>query len=353
MRASAKDVPPGFRERAERLVTLARTRTRALVLTHDNPDPDSIAAALALAQIFREKAGLHTTIGYGGLIGRAENTALVSVLALPLVPLSRVVFAEHDLLCLVDTQPEMGNHSLPATHFPDVVIDHHPERPESSHAAHADVGGDFGATSTIAALYLRALGLTPTRQVATALFYGIKADTRNLARETEAEDVAAYHWLFPFVDQEALAAIEHPRLPADYFRLFHRALERARVYDDAIIADLGPIYTPDMVAEVAERHLALQGMRWSLALARFDGHLFVSLRARDVGANAGEMIRDVVETRGGSAGGHGQMAGGRLPLTALGEAQVQPRIDELVAAFCARFGVSTVGVPLLELPTAP
>ncbi len=58
-----------------------------------------------------------------------------------MVPMSRVVFDDHDLICMVDTQPEQGNHSLPARHFPDVVIDHHPMRPDSRLAAIADVGG--------------------------------------------------------------------------------------------------------------------------------------------------------------------------------------------------------------------
>src|SRR3712207_7008854 len=38
----------------------------------------------------------------------------------------------------------------------DIVIDHHPMRDESLKAPFADVGGDFGATSTMLAEYLRA-----------------------------------------------------------------------------------------------------------------------------------------------------------------------------------------------------
>src|SRR5690606_22013104 len=94
----------------------------------------------------------------------------------------------------------------------------------------AEVGGVYGATSTIAVEYMRALGVEPTREVATALFYGIKADTRDLGRETGDVDVQAYLWLFPLVDKDALAQIEHPRLPADYFRLFHTAIEKGMVH---------------------------------------------------------------------------------------------------------------------------
>ncbi len=338
-----------IRERAIHLVEFARGRERALVVTHDNPDPDCIAAAFALAQIFEERCDVPSTIAYGGIVGRSENRALLKVLRLPAVPLSRVDFEEHDLICMVDTQPEMGNHSLPARFFPDVVFDHHPERPESHLAAHAEVGGDYGATSTIATEYLRALGMKPTREVATALFYGIKADTRDLGRETEDADVEAYLWLFPYVDKEALGQIEHPRLPAEYFRLYHTAVERARVHGNVVIADLGEIYAPDMVAEVAERHLALEGMKWSLAFACYAENLFCSLRTNDRRMNAGRLIREVCEELGGTAGGHGQMAGARIPLAKLGRTGREELKKQLLRRFCAEFGVrARDGVPLLE-----
>jgi len=349
--ATARNPPSEtLQDRARRLVELARTRKKALILTHDNPDPDSIAAAMALAQIFEEKAGLKSTVGYGGIIGRAENRSLLKVLKLPVVPLSRVVFDEHDLVAICDTQPEMGNHSLPSRYFPDVIFDHHPERPESKLAAVAEVGGDYGATSTIAVEYLRALGMKPTREVATALFYGIKADTRDLGRETEDVDVQAYLWLFPMVDKEALSQIEHPRLPAAYFRLFHTAIEKAVVYGNAVITDLGEIYSPDMVAEVAERHLFLEGMKWSLAFAIYEENLYLSLRTNDRRMNAGRLIREVVEEMGGTAGGHGQMAGARIPVARMGKAEREQFKKSLVKRFREEWGVEgRPGVPLLEL----
>jgi len=336
-------------QRAARLVSLAKRRKRALILTHDNPDPDSMAAALALAQIFEEKASLRSTIAYGGIIGRAENRAMIKTLKLPIFSIARIDFDDYDLFCLVDTQPQMGNHSLPAERLPDVIFDHHPERPASRRAAIAEVGGAYGATSTIAVEYLRALGLTPTREVATALFYGIKADTRDLGRETEDVDVQAYLWLFPMVDKEALIQIENPKLPAAYFRLFHTGIERGRVYGNAVIADLEEIYTPDMVAEVAERLLFLEGIKWSLAFAIYLDCFYLSLRTNDKRMNAGRLIREVVEERGGSAGGHGQMAGARIPVKSLSAEQRAAFKKELIARFCEEWGVdSKQGVPLLE-----
>jgi nanoRNase/pAp phosphatase (c-di-AMP/oligoRNAs hydrolase) len=303
---------PVQKDKLDKLVAFARGHRRALILTHDNPDPDSLASGVALAWLLEKLAGVDASVAYGGIIGRAENRALIRVLKLPVVPVSRVVFDDYDLICMVDTQPEQGNHSLPRRHFPDVVIDHHPMRPDSHLVPIADVGGPIGATSTVVVEYVRASGLDIPPEIATALFYGIKADTRDLGRQTTGQDVDAYLWLFPRVDKDAMGAIEHPALPVEYFALTHTAVERAQLHDNAVVIPLGPLYAPDMVAEVAERFLSLEGMRWSLAYGEYDGDTYFSVRTADGRANAGRLIRELIEPRGGSAGGHGAMAGARL-----------------------------------------
>jgi nanoRNase/pAp phosphatase (c-di-AMP/oligoRNAs hydrolase) len=328
-----------MRERLDRLIHYAKSHERALILTHDNPDPDSIAAGVALAFLLEKLAGIDAIVAFGGIVGRAENRALVKVLKLPVVPVSRVLFDDYDLICMVDTQPEQGNHSLPARHFPDVVIDHHPERPDSHLAPIADVGGPIGATSTVLAEYFRASGLKMPTEIATALFYGIKADTRDLGRQTTKQDIDAYLWLFPMADKDALSEIEHPKLPEDYFRLYHTAIERALVFGDAVVCDLREIYAPDMVAEVAERFMYLEGVRWSLAFGEYEDAIYFSIRTSDRRMNAGRLIREVIEAKGGSAGGHGTMAGARLPVKGLSAAIRRRLREEVVRAFLDAFGV--------------
>ena len=331
--------PDDTRPKLDRLVEYARGHRRALILTHDNPDPDSIASGVALSFLLHHLAGIEAVVAYGGIVGRAENRALIKVLKLPVIPIARVDFDDYDLIAMVDTQPEQGNHSLPARHFPDVVIDHHPERPDSHLAPVADVGGPMGSTSSVLTQYIRVSGLKIPPELATALFYGIKADTRDLGRQTTPQDVEAYLWLFPMADKDALGEIEHPRLPGEYFALYHTAIERAQSYGDAVICDLAEIYAPDMVAEVAERFSFLEGMRWSLAFGEYEDDLYFSLRTGDRRMNAGRLIRDVIEARGGSAGGHGTMAGARLPVKGLSPAAKRKLREEVVRAFLDAFGV--------------
>jgi nanoRNase/pAp phosphatase (c-di-AMP/oligoRNAs hydrolase) len=327
------------RLKLDRLLEHARGHERALILTHDNPDPDSLAAGVGLAHLLGKLAGAQAEVAFGGIIGRSENRALVKVLKLPVIPIARVDFDDYDLICMVDTQPEQGNHSLPARRFPDVVIDHHPERPETRLAPIADVGEAVGATSTVVVAYFRASGLPMPAHLATALYYGIKADTRDLGRQTTPADVDAYLWLFARVDKAALAEIEHPRLPLEYFQLYHAAIERALVYDHAVVCNVGSIYAPDMVAEVADRFMFLEDVKWSIAYGEYHGQLFFSLRTSDRRMNAGRLIRDVIEARGGSAGGHGSMAGARLSLNGMSRAARERLEAEIVQAFLKEMGV--------------
>ncbi len=305
-----------FKERLRRLLTVARQHRRALVLTHDNPDPDAVASACGLAWLLERSGGIEAQAGYGGVIGRAENKALIKTLHLPIQPLSRLATREFDLVGLVDTQPEVGNYSLKGGPFPHVVIDHHPARPQSARAHFHDVGGPAGATSTLVTLYLRAAKLVPPPPLATALFYGIKTDTRDLGREVEGHDVDCYAWLFPLMDKAALSLIEHPQVPKSYFAAYHRAYERARLHGEgqACVVDLGEVYVPEIVPEVAERLVSLEGLRWSLAAGAYKGELYLSLRLNDRRVNAGRMVREICGPLGGSAGGHGAMAGARVPL---------------------------------------
>ena len=55
---------------------------RLIVLTHDNPDPDSVSSAITLAYIIKNKFKIPTSVRYGGIVGRAENRAMIRVLGL-------------------------------------------------------------------------------------------------------------------------------------------------------------------------------------------------------------------------------------------------------------------------------
>jgi len=174
-------------DRVDALLDVAGKNANVLVCTHDNPDPDAIAAGFALGELLRARAGATYTITHGGVLGRAENRAMVRLLKIPLVPFARVDLSAYDVVALVDTQPAHGNHRVTPAHLQGkrlVCIDHHPAREWDEGAPDfADVGGDYGATSTMLTCYLDSAEVAFDPAVATALFYGIKSDTRDLGRE--------------------------------------------------------------------------------------------------------------------------------------------------------------------------
>ncbi len=76
--------------------------------------------------------------------------------------------------------------------------------------------------------------------------------------------------------------------------------------------------------------------------------MLISVRADHPGANAGMKVREVVGSRG-TAGGHGQMAGGRVPAGGLSNDQVNSLFDELFERFCVLAGVADEPrIPLLD-----
>lgn len=283
-----------------------------VILPHDNPDPDALASAAALQYLLRELCDRDSIIALGGIIGRAENRAMVKYLNIGLVPVKEIEFSDETRIVLVDTQPGRANNSLPPDVVPTGVIDHHPAYGGSEAIAFVDMRDNYGATSTILTEYLRDSHVTIESKIATALFYGIAAETQDLGRESTEADVAATNFLYPYANKRRLGKIENARVPREYFRAFRDAIDEASVYDKAIISDLGDVLYPDMVAEVADFLLRLDDVDWAMAMGSYKKGLYVSLRTTVLDTNAGEILQKVLGSK--SAGGHDQIAGGRVRL---------------------------------------
>lgn len=301
------------KEPVNRLLQAFQDARRVLILTHNDPDPDALASAVALRHLLAELQGAACRIVYQGIVGRAENKALVRYLASPLQLLSASDWDWSDTVALVDTQPGAGNNSLAAGVLVTAVIDHHSWRDATDRARYVDVRPGLGATSTILTEYLRAAGLEPDPRLSTALFYGIKTDTRGLSRSAGPADAAAYLYLQPRVDARALAEIERAQVPPSYFKSFNATLRAARIYDGVIIAYVGMMDYPDLAAEMARLLLRLETAQWVICMGSHLDTVFLSVRSQGAGGGSEELVRTIVG-RDGTAGGHGSMAGGQIAL---------------------------------------
>lgn len=298
-------------KRLDRITAAFRGHTRFLVQTHNNPDPDSLACAMTLRYLIQRETGHDAVIAFGGVVGRSENRAMVRQLHIPLTQGSLIDYGSYDFTAICDTQPGTNYSSLPDGFCPTVVIDHHAMRPETKAAEVAIVEPNYGATSALVAEMLIAKGVPIPTDVATALYYGIKSETQDLARDATETDVEVYRELEKLIDRRVLARIETGRVPREYYSEVLTVLSTATIYGRAVVADLGRLRVPDMVPEMADFLMRLEGIRWSCVLGDYQDTLYVSIRTSDPEGNAGEAIKMAVAGMG-SAGGHTSMAGGQV-----------------------------------------
>lgn len=325
--------------RVNRLLAVLEGGKQFLILLQDSPDPDAIASAAALRHLVGKKAGLTGVVAYGGIVGRAENRAMLRAVGFEMRHVRNVDFPAYDRIALIDTQPEVGNNSLPPGTAAHIVIDHHPVATATKLVAFADVRPDYGATTTILYGYLNAVGLEIPDDLAVAMVYGIRSDTLELGRQATAPDTAAYLDLYPRVDKGVLASIAHADLPPVYFLLLAGALQRTQVTGTVVTSSLGDMNNPDMIAEVADLLLRLEDVKWVMCYGFFERRLLVSLRTSDPAGNAHTIIGQVVEGLG-TGGGHRVMAGGQVPVAEDTVAERERLAAEISQRFRRALGVA-------------
>ncbi|HUO84722.1 MAG TPA: DHH family phosphoesterase [Thermoanaerobaculia bacterium] len=303
-----------MKNKYDELLALPLEDGKLLILTHDNPDPDSIASAAAMRHLLSHTRGINATVAYSGIIGRAENRAMVEQLDLSLSRLDDLDLNDFKHLALVDAQPGTGNSALTGDHDIDIVVDHHPLREGTKRAKFYDVRDQLGASATMLTQYLRLAGLEIPSDLATALLYGIRSETQDLGREVSQDDLAAYEYLFPLVEPAKMAAIARPALERRYYQQLAVALDALLVGDQAVICPLGEVTDPDFVPEMADLAVRMDGILWALAFGSYKNRLYLSIRANDPHATAGDVMQEILQELG-RGGGHGMRAGGNIDLT--------------------------------------
>lgn len=360
--------------RIQQAIELIESRKHTLILMHNDPDPDTIASGRAMEILFKTfLPDARYTLAHGGLIGRSENRTMAEILIphalrIPTFEAEKAL-KDYDAIVMVDTQPGASNHLLYDLDYPSdaliLAVDHHPPKRSQVRAVIHDVRPEIGACSTMLCEYLAVSEIDIDEQLATALFYGIKADTRGLGRHSDALDLWAYTTLRNFIDTDMLNEIEHVQLPRSYFRALSDALDDTKLYHcppgaadaksdgfpcvgDVAISLLFDMTRPDLAAEVADLLLRLEGVCWAICLGIYEHRLVISVRSDLPDARSGRLVRSIVG-RSGTAGGHDTMAGGRIHLENSTPAERIAELHALVPRFLKELGVAdAVGSPLLE-----
>jgi len=299
------------RARVEKIRAHFEGAPRVLILMQDDPDPDAIASALALRTLLgRNRTG--APLCTFGTITRPENVAMCEILDIDVEPITPREMHGFGRVAMVDVQPSFLEERFVEV---DLVIDHHPVE-EPVRARIRDIRPSYGATSTILVDYLRAADVKITQRLATALLYGIKADTLGLERGGTKADLEAFTFLYLLANHNALRRIERPALGEAALNALATGLAKRRITKGVFFSHLGRVATADLIPQFADFGLQAEGVEWSVVSGVVGEDLHVSVRNVGYVRGAGDVARAAFGDLG-SAGGHRTMAKAVFPVDSL------------------------------------
>ncbi|MBW6519577.1 MAG: DHH family phosphoesterase [Desulfoarculaceae bacterium] len=279
------------------------------VLVCISADPDALACAMAIKQLLRYRVK-NVVIAHPNEIRRLNNIAMVQRLKIPLERWNTIKLDAFSKKVLVDSQP---------AHLPcfekvkfDAVIDHHPFSGECQ-ATFVDIRPDYGAASSMLVEYLRAAGIKPTVATATALFYGIKVDTRNFEKQSRLSDGISFRYLFTLANRNLVRKIELTDLRRSELKYFLAGLAEMKYSKRRLYTHVGKVRSPDVLVMIADFLNHVDEVDWVFVSGIHGERLIVIFRCDGYRKNAGKLAARIFGAVG-SAGGHKEAARAEVPL---------------------------------------
>jgi nanoRNase/pAp phosphatase (c-di-AMP/oligoRNAs hydrolase) len=287
---------------------IADTRKRMAILTHDNPDPDAIASAVAL-QAIADHVGVEADILYRGDLGHQENRAFANLLDIDLHAWTDADPDEYDTVALVDhAEPTEGTFELPV----DVVIDHY-ELSEGYDPEFVDVRPNMSSTSTIMTKYVQEFDMNVGETVATALLYGIRAETLDFKRDTTPADLTAAAYLYPFANHDTLEQVESPSMSPETLDVLAEAITNREVQGSHLVSNAGFVSNREALAQAAQHLLNLEGITTTGVFGIADDTIYVAARSKDIRIDIGNILQEAYGDIGRPTG-HSTQAVAEIPL---------------------------------------
>lgn len=297
------------KESIESLFSLCKGK-KVYIQTHNFPDPDAIASAFGLQKLF-EKYDIPSTICHEGLIDKLSARKMLDLCNISM--LSKEQFTpdmiESDVIVLVDSQKGNGN-------VTDLIgdevasIDHHPTFVKIDYK-YSDLR-ITGACASIIAEYYKILGIEPDENVATALLYGIKMDTLQFTRGVTPFDIKMFDFLFPYISNERMSALERNNMEFDDLRAYGTAIENVNVYGRTGFTFIDYACPDSMIAIISDFILSLVEIDVAVVASERPNGIKFSIRSERDDVDAGQLANKVL-SEFGNGGGHAAMAGGFAP----------------------------------------
>ncbi|MFW5919986.1 MAG: DHH family phosphoesterase, partial [Halanaeroarchaeum sp.] len=276
---------------------IEETKDRLGIIVHESPDPDAIASAAAL-QAIADHLGVEADILYFGDIGHQENRAFVNLLGLELNEWDGAERDEYDTIAVVDhAKSTERTIELPV----DVLIDHH-EPEEDFDADFVDVRPNMASTSTIMTKYIQEFDMKVSEEVATALLYGIRAETLDFKRNTTPGDLTAAAYLYPFANHDTLEQVESPSMSPETLDVLAEAIQNREVQGSHLISNAGFISDREALSQAAQQLLHLEGITTSAVFGIAEETIYVAARSKDIRVNIGKALHDAYGDIGEASG---------------------------------------------------
>ena len=283
------------------------TKPRVFIQTHNYPDQDALASAYGLQELLRYR-GIDSVICYQGDIDKANTITMTETLGLEVFDVDDLQIREDDEIILVDGQK--GNVNLEELVGKEIAcIDHHPMQDISTYRFY-DIR-KVGACATIIAEYFLENEIPVSRNVATALSYGIKMDTANLMRQTTVTDIDMFCTMYKMADIAMICKFESHSLILNDLDAYREALKDLKIYGQSIgMANVGADCSEAMMGTLSDFIMSLDEVDFSVVYSYRAGGLKLSVRSEIENADAGVIVRRALAGYPGGGGGHARMAGG-------------------------------------------
>jgi nanoRNase/pAp phosphatase (c-di-AMP/oligoRNAs hydrolase) len=256
---------------------------------------------------------LNCRILYDGNIGHQENRAFVNLLEIKMERITPEVLAECQYLAIVDSAAPGVNNALSRDMRVNIVVDHHQNGEGVVQADFVDVRPGLGATSSIMTQYLMELDIKVGTEVATALLYGIRADTRDFTRNTIPQDLYNAAYLLPLTDSNLLTQITSPSLSQETLDVLGNAIRNRKLRSGYLFSNIGYVRNRDALPQAADMLVKLEGVNTAVVYGIGDNSIILSARNKDIRLHIGNVLHEAFQGIG-EAGGHATMAAASIPL---------------------------------------
>ncbi len=299
----------------KKLMEIVQPDDSLLMLMHGSPDPDAVASAMALREIIQRTKGLSKSafVSTEPLV-RQQNIEFVSSLHLYIQLISQVDLNSFRVIAILDAQPSFFYKELSVIK-PHIVFDHHPREGEW-HAPLEDIRPNYGALSSILTEYLLCSRIKISRNLHTALLYGIKTDTDNFNRSAVIEDMSAYTYHAKYANMQFIRRIELNQTPDRFLKYYNYSYHHMNNFRGRRVCFLGNVESADVCVQIADFYLRLIGTYY-VVVAGIIGEKFVIIfRGDGYRQNCGTIAQRAFGSIG-KGGGHRSAARMEIPLDLL------------------------------------